>query len=265
MEKFLYEGAVIWFLLLSTLCVVMAFLFAPLMRTNKTTLPIAGLGMAVIAGLYISKGHPELADKQDSLKAQYYYSEGLLSQSVSAYQDLITLYPENTALKAEFDKVLLDLSKISKEELQIIQTVAELKQRLYRENSSNAKEWRLLANSQMQLGAYDDALVSYQRMITLAPDNETYADEFARAVNFIEAQSQAQDMSPEDQQAMIDNMVSGLSARLRENGGTAQEWQRLIKARQVRGEDALLSEELEIMKKQHEDRPDMIEQILGGG
>ncbi len=262
MEKFLYVGVVIWFLLISTMFVAMTFLFAPLLRTAKLAWLAAGLGMVAIAGLYIWKGHPELADKQNSLQAQYYYSEGLLSQSVSAYEDLITLYPDDTALKAEYDKVLLDLSKISKEELQIIQTVAELKQRLYTENSANAKEWRLLANSQMQLGAYDDALVSFKRAVMLEPDNTAYADELARAVNFIEAQSQAQDMSPEDQQAMIDNMVSGLSARLRDKGGTAEEWQRLIKVRQVRGEDALLAEELDIMKKQFEDQPDMIDQIL---
>lgn len=252
----------IWFLLISTVFVVMAFLFAPLLRTNKLTVPLAGLGMAAIAGLYMWKGQPELANKPDSLKAQYYYSQGLISQSVAAYEELVALYPDNAALKAEFDKVLLDLSKISKEELQIIQTVAELKQRLYEEGSTNAKDWRLLANSQMKLGAYDDALLAYKRMIDLEPNNAAYADEFARAVNFIEAQQQAQEMSPEEQQAMINNMVSGLSARLRKNGGTAEEWRRLIKARQVRGEDALLAEELEIMKKQFEDRPDLIEQIL---
>jgi len=188
----------------------------------------------------------------------------VLSQSVSAYEELIALYPNNAALKAEFDKVLLDLSKVPKQELKIIQTVAELKQRLYNEKSTNAKEWRLLANSQMQLGDYEGALISYNRMTTLDPENETYAEEYARAVNFIETQKQAQDLSPEDQQAMIDNMVAGLSARLRENGGTPEEWMRLIKSRQVRGEDNLLAEDIEIMKQQFEDRPDIIEQILGG-
>lgn len=40
----------------------------------------------------------------------------------------------------------------------------------------------------------------------------------------------AQDMSPEDRQAMIEGMVQGLSDRLATEGGTAQEWGQLIRA-----------------------------------
>lgn len=40
----------------------------------------------------------------------------------------------------------------------------------------------------------------------------------------------AQDMSPEDRQAMIRNMVEGLNDRLANEGGTAAEWARLITA-----------------------------------
>lgn len=40
----------------------------------------------------------------------------------------------------------------------------------------------------------------------------------------------AQDMSPEDRQAMIEGMVQGLSDRLANEGGTAQEWGQLIRA-----------------------------------
>jgi cytochrome c-type biogenesis protein CcmH len=40
----------------------------------------------------------------------------------------------------------------------------------------------------------------------------------------------AQDMSPEDRQAMIRSMVEGLNDRLATEGGTAQEWARLITA-----------------------------------
>lgn len=45
----------------------------------------------------------------------------------------------------------------------------------------------------------------------------------------------AQDMSPEDRQAMIENMVSGLSDRLASEGGPAEDWARLITALGVLG------------------------------
>ena len=43
-------------------------------------------------------------------------------------------------------------------------------------------------------------------------------------------------MSPEDQQAMIGGMVSGLANRLATEGGPAQDWARLIRAYGVLGD-----------------------------
>ena len=45
----------------------------------------------------------------------------------------------------------------------------------------------------------------------------------------------AQDMSPEDRQAMVENMVAGLASRLATEGGTPDEWARLIGAQIVLG------------------------------
>jgi cytochrome c-type biogenesis protein CcmH len=46
----------------------------------------------------------------------------------------------------------------------------------------------------------------------------------------------AEEMSPEDRQAMIRTMVEGLNDRLATEGGTAQEWARLIAALSNLGE-----------------------------
>lgn len=46
----------------------------------------------------------------------------------------------------------------------------------------------------------------------------------------------SQDMTPEERQAMIGNMVAGLSERLANEGGTASEWARLITAYGVLGD-----------------------------
>ena len=247
-----------------------ALLFAPLLgaEDRKTIGPkvmvLAICALTALGGLYAWKGKPELTGKHaDSLKAQSYYSKGLLSQSINAYEDLMALYPDDQGLKEEFEQVTLELSKFSREELKVIQTLAELKERLNSENSKNTADWRLLANGQMRLGDYDGAMTTYERLMSIAPDNEDIEDEYLRAQNFIEAQKRAQEMKPEERQAMIENMVSGLSDRLRENGGTAKEWKRLIVSRKQLGQDALLAEDLNIMKEQFSDKPDMIKQILG--
>lgn len=51
----------------------------------------------------------------------------------------------------------------------------------------------------------------------------------------------AQDMSPEDRQAMIEGMVSGLAERLASEGGPASDWARLIRAYGVLGQTASAS------------------------
>ena len=50
-----------------------------------------------------------------------------------------------------------------------------------------------------------------------------------------EARRQAQQLSPADQAAMIEGMVEGLAQRVKANGGTLQEWKRLIRAYVVLG------------------------------
>jgi len=45
----------------------------------------------------------------------------------------------------------------------------------------------------------------------------------------------AEQMSPEDRQAMINSMVAGLAERLAEDGGPVQDWMRLIRAYGVQG------------------------------
>ncbi len=66
----------------------------------------------------------------------------------------------------------------------------------------------------------------------------------------------AADMDPEAQQAMIRNMVQGLSDRLAAQGGTAEEWAQLISALGVLGEEdraaAILAEAREVFAGQDE-------------
>jgi len=260
---------VIWFLLISTALISALFLFAPLTKKGdglgRNAALIAAFFMILSSiGLYSWKGHPELTGKNANLvQAQSLYSQGLISQSVEAYEGLIALYPEDKALKEEFDTVITELSRIPKEQLQIIQTVAELKQRLETSPSADPKEWRLLANSQMQLGNYEGALKSYERLVQIAPDNAAYRAEYEKARNFISAEKQAQSMSEEDRQAMIKNMVEGLAARLYQEGGTPEEWARLIRSRKQLGQDTLLAEDIDRVKNQFRDRPDILTQILG--
>ncbi|MEJ8560937.1 c-type cytochrome biogenesis protein CcmI [Yoonia sp. GPGPB17] len=62
-----------------------------------------------------------------------------------------------------------------------------------------------------------------------------YAVPEARGPSFADMDAAAE-MSPEDRQAMIGGMVSGLASRLANEGGPAQDWARLIRAYGVLGD-----------------------------
>ncbi|MEM7745231.1 MAG: c-type cytochrome biogenesis protein CcmI [Pseudomonadota bacterium] len=83
-------------------------------------------------------------------------------------------------------------------------------------------------------GAAHDALIRHGQNLGLI---EVTAPVAGPSEADIEA---AQEMSPEDRRAMIEGMVGGLEERLTEDGGTAEEWLRLITsyARLGRMEDA---------------------------
>lgn len=67
-------------------------------------------------------------------------------------------------------------------------------------------------------------------------------------------------MSPEDRAAMITAMVDGLAARLRENPEDVEGWVRLLRSRQVLGQDN--EEDLVLMRDIYAERPDVIADIL---
>jgi cytochrome c-type biogenesis protein CcmH len=84
------------------------------------------------------------------------------------------------------------------------------------QNANSQSEWRTLARQQL-------AVLSRSQSLDSASAPQIDQD----TINEI------QNMSVEDRQAMIDGMVAQLDARLSEQGGSVEEWQRLIRARLV--------------------------------
>lgn len=223
----------IWFLLAGTALTAAVFLFAPALRPGSPQRGLfAGLALLAalaIAGLYYMTGRPDLT------------APGAVS----------TIEPAPRAAPAPAGEAEL---------------VERLKTKLLSSGSEDPEGWALLARSQMQIGQYDEALLSYETLLSLNPDDPSVQDEVARARAFIERRSLArasENMTPEDRQAMINSMVEGLAARIYENGGTPEEWARLIRSRKVLGQEALLAKDIERLKQQFEASPEIITDILG--
>lgn len=72
----------------------------------------------------------------------------------------------------------------------------------------------------------------------------------------------AQEMSPEDRAEMILAMVEGLAARLEETPKDAQGWQRLIRAREVLGQDEKRAADIARVRDIFRDEPETLALIL---
>jgi cytochrome c-type biogenesis protein CcmH len=105
----------------------------------------------------------------------------------------------------------------------------------------------------MQVGRYDLAFRYWKEFIETAPDNSPWRDEVRGGIESLSevagvryalpvegpdaaALAAAEEMTPQERDAMIRGMVDGLSERLATEGGTAQEWARLIGALGTLGE-----------------------------
>jgi cytochrome c-type biogenesis protein CcmH len=106
----------------------------------------------------------------------------------------------------------------------------------------------------MQVGRYDLAFRYWKHLMDVAPADSPWVPEVRSRIEALaevagvryslpdapatpglkgpsaDDVAAAQDMSPEDRQAMIRNMVEGLNDRLATEGGSAEEWARLITA-----------------------------------
>lgn len=221
----------IWVLLILTAVSVAFYLYGPLWVGESTTGSrpmiglLAALYMGSIIGIYALNGQPELTGEMPEVQR----------------------VPDNAPGNSQ------DAASL----------VASLKNRLIETGSTDPEGWHLLARSQMKIGQYDEAIISYEKLVEIAPENTVFADEFAKAQAFINRQTIASQTTPEEQQAMIQNMVSGLADRLYSDGGTPEEWARLLRARQVLGQTKARAKDIEHIKTQFKDQPELLDKLLG--
>ncbi len=161
------------------------------------------------------------------------------------------------------------------------QLVALLEEKL-KGDGNTAEGWILYARSLMNLGRYDDALKAYDKVVELSGRKSGVVSELEQAKEFI-AQRRASAASPQasgplgpseddiraaasmsakDRQAMIENMVEGLSQKLIDGPNNPDAWVRLLRARSVLGHKRQGEAEVRRMRDTYKNAPETITQIL---
>lgn len=120
----------------------------------------------------------------------------------------------------------------------------------------DAKSWYILGRALVLQNRYDEGFAAYSRSLALDPNPDverelasarTYAEQLQSGPSAADIEA-AQDLSTEDQDAMIMGMVEGLRARLNETPDDVQGWTRLLNARRVLGQEALARADIEAMR-----------------
>ena len=91
-----------------------------------------------------------------------------------------------------------------------------------------------LASEAMRTGDYADAKTRWQAMIDMAPEGAEWLD--AARAGLVAAEQGLAGVDSGTDAPAIRNMVEGLSERLAAEGGTLEEWTRLVRSRLVLGE-----------------------------
>lgn len=195
------------------------------------------IGTAFAAvGLYAAVGRPELTHPP-------------APQSLNARQDASTVDPS----------------------MSLTDIVVRLEQKL-EQDDKNVIGWMMYARSLMSLGRYEDAVVAYERAITLTDNNPKIIEELESAKVFIKAKTRpgpseedmknAAAMSKDERTAMIEGMVEGLAQKLEDNPNDIQGWIRLLNVRRVLGQEEQIRADIESMKVAFKDKPETIASIL---
>lgn len=237
--------------------------------TGAALLPVAVLGVAVIAfGSYAFIGNPGLPSQplasrekpiedtinvDDAVKrieaqlektpddlrgwsviAPVYMQMGRYEDAVKALRKINELAPPTADSETDLAEALLMVSKgdMTGEPLALLQNAAKL-------DPKHVRSHFYLAGYATQSGDYAGAVAQWNALIASAAGNEPW---IATAQEGLAAAQRGLEGKPVEPTAdavsdeTIKAMVAGLSDRLMKDGGTLEEWTRLVRSRLVLGD-----------------------------
>lgn len=190
--------------------------------------PQDGEGWAILAPVYLTIGQP--------------------SASARAYSNAIRILGPREDWLSDMGEALTVANQgvVTTQATEAFQAAIEI-------DPNAVKPRFFLAIALAQEGRKEDAINAWESLLEGAPESALWVNAAKRELAGLKEEgatasssslrgptqediSAAQTMSAEDQQVMIQGMVAGLAERLEADGGSVQEWARLIQAYAVLGE-----------------------------
>lgn len=181
--------------------------------------------------------------------APVYVRMGRLDEAVRAYEAALRLLGEDAArLTAYGETLVLDKEGV------VSQEARQAFEKALKRDPSSAKARFYLARAAEQDGQIDRAKAEYAEILTSSPANAPWIPAVKDQIARLDQPKGAATQPGPDRQAII-GMVEGLAARLESQGGTAEEWGRLLRSFAVLGDKARAEGTLAKARKALENDP----------
>jgi len=192
----------------------------------------------------IAKVEAQLAANPDdargwSVLGPIYMQSGRFADAVHAFRRLAELLPPTADVETDLAEALMMANNGSAkgEPMRLLQSAAA-------RDPQHIRSRFYLAGEATRVGDYQNALRQWQALLALGTGSEPWVETARRGVAAAEAGLKGAPLpaapivaEPDtDQQQMIRGMVEGLSTRLESDGGSLEEWTRLVRSRLVLGE-----------------------------
>ena len=264
---------------------VLAALLIPLvavplyLREGRPSLPdvplVARLDNAVAAGDFdamIVKVERHLAGQLDDVKgwqvlAPAYRWAERWGDAAEAYATILTLQPPDAATLADYAEMLVFANQglVSADARRSFTAALKLDAKL-----AKARFFEALALKQE--GKTGEARAAYEALLADAPADAGYRVAVEAEIREMTARppalsqdtiAAAQNMSADDQQAMIRSMVDGLEQKLLANGEDLEGWLRLIRARSMLKDAEKASGAYKTARQHFKNRPEALTALDG--
>lgn len=209
--------------------------------------------------MLVARAEQHLAQNPDdgrgwAVLGPIYMRTGRFAESAEAFRKSIALLGPSPARLASLGEALFSASGgiVTEEATLAFQTAREL-------DPNDPRPQFFLAVGMAQAGKRDEARAAFTAMLETAPEDAPWISAVESQIAALETPAgplsgpvagtgalvpgnpsaadiaAAQDMSPEDRQAMIGSMVESLEARLAENPNNIEGWLRLVRSHMVMG------------------------------
>lgn len=200
-----------------------------------------------------------------------YMQLGRYEDAANAFRQLIELSPVTPDMETDLAEALMMTQGGSAEgePLELLESAAA-------RDPGHIRSRFYLAGEATRAGDYEIAITRWQSLLALGNGDEPWADVARSGLAAAEAGLRGEPLpaAPDvaqpdpDQEQMIRGMVEGLSERLFAEGGSVDEWTRLVRSRLVLGETELAQQAYDAAKAAHPeavDRADLDTLALSAG